>query len=83
MTEIFSYVFPFLIMLALCRWVMMALKKHSEGWVPTLMMVIVSGLVVILPVGGLPVGRWLISIFANPSIPLTALLFSYLMKKSV
>ncbi len=82
MTEIFSYVFPFLLVVALCQRGMTVLRRDSTGWVPNLMMAFVSGLVVIMPVGGLPVGRWLISLFANPSIPLTALLFCHLMKRS-
>ena len=61
---------------------MMILQKHPEGWFPTLLIALFSGVVVILPVGGLPMGRWLISLYANPSIPLTALLFSLIVRRS-
>ncbi|MCF8127762.1 MAG: hypothetical protein K9N10_04555 [Deltaproteobacteria bacterium] len=78
----FSFVFPFLLMMALCQRALMMLGRSPKGWGPALAIASVSGLLVILPIGGLPVGRWLISLYANPSIPITALLFSWIIKNS-
>ncbi len=82
MTMAFSFVFLFLLMMALCQKSMMILGKSPKRWGHTLAMASVSGLLVILPIGGLSVGRWLVSLYANPSIPMTALLFSWIMKTS-
>jgi len=83
MTTIFSFVFPFLLMMALCQKALMVLGRSPKGWGPILAIASVSALLVVLPVGGLPVGRWLVSLYANPSIPITALLFSRVMKNSL
>ena len=60
----------------------MSWGKRSTGWIPTVILASASALMVILPIGGLPVGRWLVSLYANPSIPLTALLFSWVLKNA-
>jgi len=78
----FSFFFPFLLMMALCQKALMMLGRSPKGWGTILAIASVSGLLVILPIGGLPVGRWLISLYANPSIPITALLFSRIMENS-
>ena len=56
--------------------------KRPTGWIPTLILASASALTVILPISGLTTGRWLISLYANPSIPLTALLFSWVLKNA-
>jgi len=56
--------------------------KPSTGWIPTIILALVSALMVSLPILGLPLGRWFFSLFANPSIPLTALLFSWVFKNA-
>jgi len=80
MTMAFSYFFPFLLLMALCQKTLMILGRNPKGWGRTVVLASVSGLLVILPIGGLPVGRWWVSLYANPSIPLVALLFSWVMK---
>jgi len=80
MTMVFSFVFPFLLLLALCQKALMMLGRSPKGWVAILALSSISGLVIILPIGGLPVGRWLFSLYPNPSIPITALLFSWVVK---
>jgi hypothetical protein len=82
MTTTFSYVFPFLLMMALCQRVMMSWGKHATGWIPAIGLALASSAMVILPIGGLSVGRWLVSLYPNPSIPLTALLFSWVLKNA-
>jgi hypothetical protein len=82
MTIAFSFVFPFLLMMALCQRVMILLGKRPTGWLPSVILASASALMVILPIAGLTVGRWLISLYANPSIPLTALLFSWVLKNA-
>jgi len=82
MTTAFSFVFPFLLMMALCQRIMILLGKRPTGWIPTVILASVSTLMVILPIAGLPAGRWLISLYANPCIPLTSLLFSWILKNA-
>ena len=69
-------------MMALCQRVIMWWGKPSTGWIPTIILALVSALMVSLPILGLPLGRWFFSLFANPSIPLTALLFSWVFKNA-
>jgi len=82
MTTVFSFVFPFLLMMALCQRVLILLGKHHTGWISSIILASASALTVILPISGLTAGRWLISLYANPSIPLTALLFSWVLKNA-
>ena len=82
MTTAFSFVFPFLLIMALCQRVMMSWGRHPTGWIPWVTLASASLLLVILPIGGLPVGRWLVSLYPNPSIPLTALLLSFVLKNT-
>ncbi|MFW6147204.1 MAG: hypothetical protein ACOC6B_02305, partial [Thermodesulfobacteriota bacterium] len=44
-------------------------------WRLTSILAVISGIIVLLPVKGLPVARWLIGIHANFSLPLVALAF--------
>jgi hypothetical protein len=82
MTMVFSFVFPFLLTMALCQRILILLGKRPTGWIPTVILASASVLTVILPIAGLPLGRWLVSLYANPSIPLTALLFSWVLKNA-
>ena len=82
MTTVFSLVFPFLLMMALYQRVVILLGKRPTGCIPTAILASVSALMVILPISGLPAGRWLISLYPNPSIPMTALLFSRVLKNA-
>ena len=79
---VFSFVFPFLLLIAVTQWVMKRLGKNVSGWITMLLIALASGILVVLPISGLPVGRWLTTFFPNPSIPLTALLFSRTVKHS-
>ncbi len=78
----FSFVFPFLLLLGFGQRVAKLLGKNPKGALPTFFLASASAVLVSLPVGGLPAGRWLISLFPNPSIPLTGLLFSWVLKRS-
>lgn len=51
-------------------------RRDVGGWRPTLILGFLSALVVVIPLGGLPLARWPISINANFSISLTALVLS-------
>ncbi len=82
MTTAFSFIFPFLLMMALCQKVMMSCRKPPTGWIFTVILASFSALMVILPIAGLPVGRWLVSLYPNPSIPLTALLLAWVLKNA-
>ena len=79
---VFSFVFPFLFLIAFTQWAMGRFGKNISGWISLPLIALASGALVLLPVGGLPVGRWFIGFFPNPSIPLTILLFSRIVKHS-
>jgi hypothetical protein len=73
----FSFVFPFLLVLAGIQFTISnLLNLRSSGFRTTLILGIFSALVVIIPLKGLSLARWLISANADFSIPLTAILFS-------
>lgn len=59
---------------------MMSWERYPTGWIPMVTLASAVSLVVILPIGDLSVGRWLFSLFPNPSIPLIALLLSFVLK---
>ncbi len=82
MTTAFSFVFPFFLMMALCQKGLMMSRRGPKGLVTVLAISFLWGLVVFLPVAGLPVGRWLFSVYPNPSIPITALLLSWISKNA-
>lgn len=71
----FSFVFPFLLIMALLQGGAGLLGKNLRGWRPTLILVLISAFIAVTPVGGLPLARWMISFNANFSISLTAILF--------
>ena len=69
-----SYIFPFLVVMVIGQSVAGMIVNNPPGRRLTLILGVLSALIVSLPVGGLPVARWLISFNANFSIPLTAVL---------
>jgi hypothetical protein len=71
-----SFLFPFLILTAALQLVSASLRLPSKGVLPTLVLASISAATVFIPVFGLPLGRWLFSLNANFSIPLTALVFN-------
>lgn len=77
---IFSFVFPFLLATVLVQEVVSLSGTTTRGWVPTLVIGLIAAGVAVLPVGGLPLARWLISFNANFSIPLTAILLFRVIK---
>jgi len=70
----FSFVFPFLLIMALLQGGA-GLLGTLRGWRPTLILVLIAVFIAVIPVGGLPLARWMIGFNANFSIPLTAILF--------
>ena len=71
----FSFVFPFLLIMALLQKGAGLLGRDLRGWRPTLILVFIAAFIAVTPVGGLPLARWMISFNANFSISLTAILF--------
>ncbi len=69
----FSFLFPFLLVMALVQWLTLPLWRRPLGWRPTLLHGMISALIVLIPFKGLFLGRWVISINANFCIPLTAI----------
>ena len=72
-TFAFSFLFPFLVSLLVVQGVVRNVKKPPQGWRLTPILALISGIIVLLPVGGLPLARWLIGINANFSFPLLAI----------
>ena len=71
----FSFFFPFLLIIILLQIGAKWLGVKTAGWRPTLLFVVISTCVILFPVKGMPLCRWLFSMNANFSITLTALLF--------
>ena len=78
----FSFIFPFLLMMSLLQGGAGLLGRDLCGWRPTLILVLISAFIVVIPVGGLPLARWMISFNANFSISLTAILFCKVLENS-
>ncbi|MCF8145061.1 MAG: hypothetical protein K9N21_14180 [Deltaproteobacteria bacterium] len=76
MTWAFSFLFPFLLVTALLQGVTALSGRTLQGRGPALVLGLIGAGIVLFPVGGLPLARWLIGFNANFSIPLTAILFS-------
>ena len=74
MSLAFSFIFPFLLVMALLQ-LGTSLFGTLRGWRPTLIIMLISAFIVLIPVAGLPLARWIISFNANFSISLTAILF--------
>jgi MFS family permease len=75
-TFAFSFFFPFLLGMVAGQCIIGLFRRDAGGWRLTLILGFLSAFVVLIPLGGLPLARWLISINANFSIPLTALVCS-------
>ena len=71
----FSFFFPFLLVMILLQMIARWLGVKTAGWRPTLILILISVCVILFPVKGMPLSRWLFSMNANFSITLTALLF--------
>jgi hypothetical protein len=78
----FSFVFPFLLTLAVLQRLLTACGARASGWLSILALAPVSAAIVLVPIKGLPVARWLLSVNANFSIPLTAVLFSWVWERA-
>jgi hypothetical protein len=81
-TFAFSFFFPFLLVMAAAQYAARLLGKNTCDLRLTLILGLVSFFIVVIPLKGVPLGRWLISINANFSIPLTAVLFSKVWEKA-
>ncbi|MDZ7698348.1 MAG: hypothetical protein U5R49_15975 [Deltaproteobacteria bacterium] len=77
---LFSFLFPLLLLMAALQHTSALIRLPSKGVFPTLVIAIMSALIICIPVSGLPPARWLISLNANFSIPLTLLLLSHVLK---
>jgi hypothetical protein len=75
-TLAFSFVFPWLGTLLVVQGVAKNFRKAPHGWCLTPVLALVSGIIVFIPIGGLPLARWLIGINANFSFPLVAMAFN-------
>ncbi len=78
----FSFLFPFLLLTLIMQSILQWQGKSPWGWWVTSIIGIISLLVCFVPVGGIPLARWLISLNANFSIPLTAILFAKVWEKA-
>lgn len=76
MSFVFSFFFPWLAGLLLIQCVARKVKKAPQGWRLTVLFALVSGMLVLLPVQGLALSRWLTGISANFSFPLIAIVFN-------
>ena len=72
-TFAFSFLFPFLVLLLLVQSVAKNVKKAPHGWRLTMIQALASGVIICIPIGGLPLARWLFGINANFSFPLLAI----------
>jgi len=72
----FSFVSPFLAVMALLQWLWGLAGRKTTGLLPALVLAALGALLVCVPIRGLSAARWLVSLNANFSIPLTAALFS-------
>jgi hypothetical protein len=79
----FSFFFSFLLVTALVQRLAKRLWKGPWGWRAALISAVVSGLIVIIPIRGFPIGRWVVCINANFSITLTALLLSKVLEGGI
>jgi hypothetical protein len=72
----FSFLFPFLLVILVFQGLAKVFKIHLRGWLGAMILAIGSGLIVVMPIGGLPVARWVMSVNANFSVPLMAIMFN-------
>jgi len=76
MVSAFSFFFPFLLLFLTGQSVLRRFGKSPRGRLATSLIGITSACLCLLPIGGVPLARWLISLNANFSLPLTAGLFA-------
>ncbi len=81
-TYVFSFLFPFALVMLVFQRIFRWLGKSSEGWRVTVAAGIFSLLVVVVPVGGFPLARWIVSVNGNFSIPLTLVVFHVVWKNA-
>jgi len=72
----FSFVFPVLLTTALLQAIAALCGRRVRGRMPAIATALLATAIMFIPVRDLPFGRWIISLNANFSIPLTAVLFS-------
>ena len=82
MTYAFSFVFPFLLFMAMGQLGLGLSGRSPGGACKTGILALLAFLMVLMPAGGIRAGRWLVSLQANNSILLTALLFSQVFKRA-
>ncbi len=78
----FSFFFPFLLIMLIMQSILQWVGKSPKGWWVTLILGVVSALAAIMPVGGIPLARWPISLNANFCIPLTVVVFNKVWQKA-
>ena len=76
MTFLFSFLFPLLVVMLLLQTIWQWLGKSTRGWRPTFILGVIAILAAIVPVGGIPLARWPISLNANFCIPFTVVVFN-------
>jgi hypothetical protein len=76
MTFLFSFLFPLLVVMLLLQTICQWLGKSINGWRPTFILGVIAILAAIVPVGGIPLARWPISLNANFCIPFTVVVFN-------
>ena len=79
----FSFFFPFLLIMLIMQSILQRVGKSPKGWWVTLILGVVSALAAIMPVGGIPLARWPISLNANFCIPLTVVVFGLYLSSSI
>src|SRR5207248_3200046 len=73
-----SFLFPWLLVL----WLLQVLARRRGGWRSRLGFALAALIVVLLPVRGIPLGRWLAGLNLQPSLPLLGLLSNLICKNS-
>ena len=82
MTYVFSFLFPFLLIVLLLQKLLCWVGKSVGGWWKTLILIVIAAAIIIIPPGGIPLARWLVTLNANFSIPFTAILFAKVWEKA-
>jgi hypothetical protein len=73
----FSFVFPYLVVLAAILLVASKLRFEVRDWRRKIAVLVAAGVIALLPPGWVPLARWVIGLNANFSVPLTALLLDW------
>lgn len=72
MSYYFSFLFPILLLMLIIQGLPRRFGRSSEGPRTTIISAMLAVTISLVPVGGIPLARYLISVNANFSIPLTA-----------